>query len=127
MSKLFYTNNTLSRKYKKEREVLAELYSNNAKSIKYLLYFFKNKQDLINFFTMFKGKTLEIPETFEDFLSICLDTNIDKNNIEQTGINNEEHEKIKDKIVQTYLNLYDTDYEKCIKSELKFQKKLRRE
>lgn len=103
--------------YSKEREILAQIYANEADSIKYLPFFFKNKKDLIRFFNQFGGKTLVLPDTLEEFMQICLnDRKLPKDN-KRKGIDSKIHERTKHKIVQTYLNLYD-NYESVIYSEL---------
>ena len=116
--KILYINNKKDKEFQTEKKVLSEIYSNNANTIKYLLYFFNKRSELIRFFKVFKGKTLIIPENFEDFMKFCLtseDSIQDKN---CTGISEDSIKFLKDKILQSYLNLYD-NYEDCIKTECK--------
>lgn len=86
----------------KEKEVLSQLYSNTADSIKYLPFFFSCKEDLIDFFDMFGGKTLKLPKTFEDFLENYLQTTNYSNKAK--GINN--IKKVKNKVLESYINLF---------------------
>ena len=105
--------------YSKERKVLAQIYSNEANTIKYLPFFFKDKKELVRFFNQFGGKILVLPDTLEEFMQICLNNTKKPKNDKQIGIDSKIHERTKNKIIQTYLNLYDR-YEDVIYNECKY-------
>lgn len=107
--------------YEKEREILAQIYANQANSIKYLPFFFQNKKDLIRFFNQFGGKTLVLPDTLEEFMQICLADYTTPKEDNKKGIDVKIHERTKDRIIQTYLNLYD-NLESVIYTECKYNK-----
>lgn len=97
----------------KEREVLAQLYSNTADVSKYLPFFFNNIYELKSFFDIFGGKTIKLPETFDEYIKNYLIYNkYVKNN--QRGIKN--INKIKPKILESYINLFKS-LEDVIKTE----------
>lgn len=88
-----------------ERKIFCDIYANKADSIKFLLFFFKDKAQLRHFFNMFGGKTLVLPDTFEEYIEMCLkaDIDIDKN---RQGIDSSIHERTKDRILEKYFNLF---------------------
>ena len=94
-------------KYEKEKKVLTQLYANQADSIKFLPFFFHNMKELRLFFNQFGGKTLVLPDTFEEFMQYCLYCDKPPENNKRCGIDNRIHNKIKHKIINAYLNLYD--------------------
>lgn len=90
-----------------EKIILSKLYSNNADSIKFLPFFFRDKKDLRHFFNMFGGKTLVLPDTFEDFIKeLLLDSDVDDEN--RKGIDKNIHERTKNKIIESYISLFAT-------------------
>lgn len=102
----------------KERKVLAQLYANQADSIKFLPFFFQDMKELRRFFNQFGGKTLVLPDTLEEFMQFCLyDINSPKDNT-KIGIDENIHKRTKERIIETYLNLYKT-LEDVILNELK--------
>lgn len=107
----------IGKDYTKERTVLSQIYANKANSIKYLPFFFKDRKELRRFFNFFGGKTLVLPDTFEEFVEGCLYVDSLPDNDCKRGIDSKIHDKIKDKIINTYLNLYDT-FESVIRNEL---------
>lgn len=104
--------------YEKEKDFLAQLYSNNADTIKYLPFFFNNKQEFESFIEYFGGKTLRIPESYQEFLEILFKPNKHANNYKSRGIR--KVNKMKDKILNTYLSLFPS-LEEAINNE--FNKK----
>lgn len=94
--------------YEKERNVLAQLYANKANSIKYLPFFFQSRKELQRFFNQFGGKTLVLPDTLEEFMELCLTVDDLPDNDKECGIDEKIHERTKDRIIQTYLNLYES-------------------
>lgn len=107
----------------KEREVLVSLYANKAESIKYLPFFFNKTNDLKKFFNMFGGKTLVLPDTYEEFLQYLL-KNTDDNLLpdDRTGIDVKIHNKVKLKALEAYLLLFDR-YDDAIAVECLREKK----
>ena len=89
-----------------ERKVLAQLYKNQADSIKFLPFFFQNMKELRRFFNQFGGKTLVLPDTLEDFMKFCLYSEVVPKNPKQQGIDEDIHNRTKDKVVETYINLF---------------------
>lgn len=103
----------------KERKVLAQLYANQADSIKFLPFFFQDMKELRRFFNQFGGKTLVLPDTLEEFMQFCLynTTDFPKDGT-KIGIDENIHKRTKERIIETYLNLYKT-LEDVILNELK--------
>lgn len=112
----------IKRDISKEKNILSQLYANQANSVKYLLFFFQNRKELRRFFNQFGGKTLVLPDTFEEFIQICLETDDIPENESMRGIDNQIHERTKTRIIDTYLNLYD-NLENAILSECKQERK----
>lgn len=100
----------------REREVLAQLYTNTADSTKYLPFFFNNFKQLEMFFDMFAGKTLKIPTSYREFLENYLKTDGYISNEKQKGIN--VSNGMRKKILESYLNLFST-LEEAIETECK--------
>ena len=100
--------------YEKEKDLLAQLYSNNADTIKYLPFFFDNRQDFESFIACFGGKTLRIPESYQEFLEEFLKPSIYANNYNSRGIR--KINKFKEKILNTYIQLFPS-LEEVIKNE----------
>ena len=98
----------------KEKEVLAQLYANNADVIKYLPFFFNNAGQLKAFIDVFAGKTLKIPASYKDYVDGYMRPDKFDSNKRFRGIN--KSSKIKQKILESYLNLYPSLYE-LLKSE----------
>lgn len=92
----------------KQRKILAQLYNNNANTIKYLPFFFRNRKELSKFFNQFGGKTLVLPDTYEEFLKLCLLDDEVPEDSNMRGISESIHNKMKDRIVNVYINLYDS-------------------
>lgn len=91
--------------FTKEREILVQLYSNEAESIKYLPFIFKDQEQLKEFFDMFGGKTLKIPDTYTEFLRMFMVMSTQTNE-KKKGIHC--FRRYKQKILETYLNLFET-------------------
>lgn len=109
----------IKRNNDREREVLISLYANKANSIKYLPFFFKDKKEVRRFFNMFGGKTLKLPDTYEEFLQYLLNSSLDdKLSSSEIGIDDAIHERTKNRIVESYLLLYNNLHE-VIESECK--------
>lgn len=88
----------------KEKEVLAQLYANEADTIKYLPFFFKNPKELQEFIEMFAGKNLRIPTSYQEYLENYLKEDSYTSNRKLRGINGVK--KIKSKIINSYINLF---------------------
>lgn len=91
-----------------EKKVLAQLYNNQADSIKFLPFFFQNMKELRRFFNQYGGKTLVLPDTLEDFMKFCLYSDKIPENPKQQGIDEDIHNRTKDKIIETYINLFNS-------------------
>lgn len=91
-----------------EKKVLAQLYNNQADSIKFLPFFFQNMKELRRFFNQYGGKTLILPDTLEDFMKFCLYSDTIPENSKQQGIDEDIHNRTKDKIIETYINLFNS-------------------
>lgn len=106
----------IQRNLDQEKKILAQLYANEANSIKYLLFFFKDRAQLRHFFNQFGGKTLVLPDTFEEFLEVCLynDDFVESEN--QKGIDKNIYERTKDRIAESYIRLFSC-LEDVIKTE----------
>lgn len=104
----------MTAKNENERKIFSDLYSNTADSAKFLLFFFKDKAQLRHFFNMFGGKTLVLPDTFEEYIEQCLkvDDNIEES---RKGIDSNIHKRTKDRIIEKYFNLFEslTDVIEC--------------
>lgn len=92
------------RSFTKEREVLTQLYNNEADTIKYLPFIFKDLDQLKEFFDALGGKTLQIPDTYADFLRDYM-TMKPQINEKKRGIHC--FKRYKQKILESYLNLFD--------------------
>lgn len=88
----------------KEREVLAQLYANEADVIKYLPFFFEDRKQLVAFIDMFRGKTLRIPTSYQEYLEKYLKTDPPTPNRSIRGVNGTR--KMKDKMIESYLSLF---------------------
>lgn len=100
----------------RERSVLAQIYANKADSVKYLPFFFKDKKELRHFFNMFGGKTLILPKTFEEFIEKCLTDDFTIEDTNRLGIDENIHERTKDRIIDTYIKLF-VSLEEVLKEE----------
>lgn len=98
----------------KEREVLAQLYANDADVIKYLPFFFEDRKQLAAFIDMFRGKTLRIPTSYQEYLEKYLKPDPPTPNRSIRGINGTK--KTKDKIIESYLSLF-TSLQDVLKNE----------
>lgn len=99
---------SINRNYDKERKVLAQLYANQANCIKFLPFFFQDMKELRRFFNQFGGKTLVLPDTLEEFMQFCLYNDDIPKSKARTGIDENIHKRTKEKVINTYLNLYDS-------------------
>lgn len=106
----------IKRDLNREKKILAQIYANEANSIKYLLFFFKDRAQLRHFFNQFGGKTLVLPDTFEEFLELCLNNDDLVENNNQKGIDDNIHKRTKDRIIDTYIRLF-SSLEDVIKAE----------
>lgn len=106
----------IKRNVEQEKKILAQLYANEANTMKYLLFFFKDRAQLRHFFNQFGGKTLVLPDTFEEFLEICLHNDDYVENSACRGIDKDIHERTKSRIVDSYIRLFDC-LEDVIKTE----------
>lgn len=88
----------------KEKEVLAQLYANNADVVKYLPLFFNDKKQLEAFIEMFRGKTLKIPASYQEFVENFLNVDPYTDNRKLRGVNGVK--KMQTKILESYLNLF---------------------
>lgn len=88
----------------KEREVLAQLYANEADVVKYLPFFFENKEQLQAFIEMFAGKTLKIPTSYKEYTENYLKVDAYTGNRKLRGINNVK--RMRNKIIESYFNLF---------------------
>lgn len=88
----------------KEKEVLAQLYANDADVVKYLPFFFENKEQLQAFIEMFAGKNLRIPTSYKEYLENYNKVDTYTGNRKLRGINNVK--KMRHKIVESYFNLF---------------------
>ena len=100
----------------KERLVLSQLYANKANSVKFLPFFFRSRKELRCFFNMFGGKTLVLPDTFEEFVESCLKADSLSDDFKQIGIDEQIHERTKDRIVESYIRLFNS-LEDVLKNE----------
>lgn len=96
----------IKRNLEKEKKILSQIYANEADTIKYLLFFFKDRAQLRHFFNQFGGKTLRLPDTFEEFLEVCLNNDDLVENTDYKGIDNNIHNQTKNKILETYIRLF---------------------
>ena len=92
--------------FNKEREVLAQLYANDADAIKYLPFFFNNNKQLEEFIDTFKGKTLNIPTSYVEYLENYLKVDEYSKDRKTRGINGTK--KTRKKNHATYINLTPT-------------------
>lgn len=89
-----------------EKKILAQMYNNTADSVKFLPFFFQDKKELRRFFNQYGGKTLVLPDTYDEFWQYLLrNANIPEEPKRQ-GINQQIHERTKEKILETYINLF---------------------
>lgn len=102
--------------YDREREVLAQLYANDADVIKYLPFFFSNIRQLEAFFDVFGGKTLNLPKTYEEYVSNYLKPDPPVKGRKTRGVRGKE--RMKKKVLASYLNLF-TSLEEVLKNECK--------
>lgn len=91
---------------RKEKEVLSQMYDNEADTIKYLPLFFKDKYQLEAFIDMFKGKTLKIPTSYQEYIENYLKIDPYTNNRKLRGINGIKN--MRTKILESYINLFST-------------------
>lgn len=103
----------------KEREVLAQLYANEANVIKYLPFFFNNIKQLEAFLDTFGGKTLKLPTSFQEYVEDYLKPDCYSNNRKLRGIKGTK--KMKEKIINSYINLF-SSLEEVLKNECIEQK-----
>ena len=96
----------VKRNLEKEKKILSQIYANEADTIKYLLFFFKDRAQLRHFFNQFGGKTLRLPDTFEEFLEVCLNNDDLVENTDCKGIDDNIHNQTKNKILETYIRLF---------------------
>lgn len=90
----------------REREVLAQLYSNNADVIKYFPFFFKDRKQLENFFDYFGGKTIKVPNSYREFLEQLLVPNTLIQDNKRKGINCSE--KLRKRMLESYIKLFNS-------------------
>lgn len=104
----------MSNDVNREREVLSQLYANEADVVKYLPFFFSDMEQLKAFFDYFSGKTLKIPDSYQEFLESFLIKDKYTPNKKLRGI----HclRKMKPKILESYLGLFPS-LESVIKNE----------
>lgn len=102
--------------FNKEREVLAQLYANDADAIKYLPFFFNNNKQLEEFIDTFKGKTLNIPTSYVEYLENYLKVDEYSKDRKTRGINGTK--KMRKKILESYINLFPS-LKAVIKNECK--------
>lgn len=100
----------------KEREVLAQLYSNDAEVIKYLPFFFNDMEQLERFIDTFKGKTLNIPTSYQEYVEQFLQVDDFSKDRKTRGISGVK--TMKRKILESYINLFPS-LEAVIKNECK--------
>lgn len=98
----------------KEREILAQLYNNDADVIKYLPFFFSNLTELEQFFDIFGGKTLKLPNSFKEYTEKYMQVDKYIHNDKCKGIHC--MRRVKPKILESYLNLF-TSLEEAIENE----------
>lgn len=91
-----------------EKIVLSQLYDNTADTVKFLPFFFQNPQELKRFFNQFGGKTLVLPETFEEFCQYLLRNTTTPDDDKRIGIDDGIHDKTKERILNTYFNLFNS-------------------
>lgn len=89
-----------------EKIVLSQMYNNTADSIKFLPFFFQDKKELRRFFNQFGGKTLILPDTYEEFLQYLLNCSDIPEDRQRQGIDYNIHKRTKEKILETYINLF---------------------
>lgn len=91
----------------REKRILSYLYDNEAESVQYLPFFFKDKKEVRRFFNMFGGKTLVLPDTYEEFLQNLLTQDnsliVDDN---RRGIDKNIHERTKNRMIEAYILLF---------------------
>lgn len=102
--------------YSKEKEILAQIYNNEAQTIKYLPYFFKTRGEFTDFLRAFAGKTLKIPTSYQEYLEEFMKLNDKPKNRSISGICRVK--KMKRKVLDSYLHLFPS-LEQAIKNELK--------
>lgn len=105
--------------HKKEREVLTQLYNNDADVIKYLPFFFSNPKQLAAFFDMFGGKTLKLPKTLKEFTEMYSKVDSYSDNRRIRGINGTKI--MKKKVLESYINLF-PNLESLIQNEINYSK-----
>lgn len=108
----------IKRNLEQEKKILAQIYANEANSLKYLPFFFKDRAQLRHFFNMFGGKTLIVPDTYEEFIEFCLQNDSLPENDSYSGIDTNIHERTKDRILEAYIRLFNS-IEECIETECK--------
>lgn len=91
---------------KQEKLILSQMYNNTADTIKFLPFFFQNKKEVRRFFNQFGGKTLVLPDTYEEFLKYLLNCSDVPDDQQRQGINTDIHKRTKEKILETYINLF---------------------
>lgn len=94
----------MKRNLNKEREVLAQLYANDAEVTKYLPFFFNDPKQLEAFFDTFGGKTLKIPKTYKEYVESYFKLDSYCNDRKYRGINGTK--LMKNKIIESYFNLF---------------------
>lgn len=101
---------------RKEKEVLAQLYNNDADVIKYLPFFFNNLKQVETFFSVFGGKNLRLPVTFQEYVENYLKPDVHTSNRKLRGVNGTK--KMKKRILESYINLF-SSLEEVIQNECK--------
>lgn len=95
----------MKRNLNKERKVLAQLYNNEADTVKYLPFFFNDMESLKNFIYVFGGKTIKVPTNIKEFVENYFKSDYLRS-IENKGV--KDINKMKTKILESYINLFDS-------------------
>lgn len=90
--------------YNRERAMLGQLYANDADVIKYLPFFFNDAKQLETFIETFKGKTLKIPTSYQEYLERLLELDEPSKDRNIRGVNGVK--TMKRKILESYLKLF---------------------
>lgn len=103
----------------REKRVLSYLYDNTADSTQYLPFFFKDKKEVRRFFNMFGGKTLVLPDTYEEFLqNLLTQDNSLITDDSRKGIDKDIHNRTKERMIEAYILLFNS-LEDVINNECK--------
>lgn len=89
-----------------EKLVLSQMYDNTADSVKFLPFFFQDKKELRRFFNQFGGKTLVLPDTYEEFWQYLLRSSEIPDDNNRQGIDEQIHNRTKERIIESYINLF---------------------